>query len=432
MATSISGFLDLLISVRDVVWTPFATFFTKRGVPNGFGEGEYLAGRVLAYSDEAASYSDEALDSLIKIGDDLAEAGIELSDEAAQGMGKLATALPEDNFQRIVHNLCPSGLTLVNDHRTVGLASPLVAPACNVNFQKILENIGDWDETVLTGYKKLGDAGIDSDTLATFLVKYADEPVTSKKLLGIIGESSATWTWKSFNGLVKVTDEFGAEAIEHIAKKYADDVVEKTSEIYWRALTKLENSKEFENLTEIVKRYDHFDTDNFVFVLDKGRQDAIDVGLLRSTSPSDIDLLEQALFGKAHFFQRHGPSMSFEDMKLRVIGKHPTIPPAKATARFSDAATMDDAINKAFKGYKSVFEDYFVNGDTRPKGCTFEYGLHLGDGIINHGTINNPNLERVSSIARLNIVFARHPQAPNGFYLLTAYPLSPNRPPDLC
>ncbi len=51
----------------------------------------------------------------------------------------------------------------------------MVAPACNVNFQKILENVLQWDEEALDGFKSLLKTAGEKST-SNILETYADNP----------------------------------------------------------------------------------------------------------------------------------------------------------------------------------------------------------------------------------------------------------------
>ncbi|MCP4357439.1 MAG: hypothetical protein GY796_05405, partial [Chloroflexi bacterium] len=215
--TSISGFLDLLISVRDKVWTPFSNWFTKRGVPNGFGEGEYLAGRVLATSDEAASYSDEALDSLVKIGDDLAQGGVELSDEAAQGLGKLVNDIGGEKAQRFLKALpCSPGLAQVTS-RSAGLASPLLQTPgeCQELALKFFKDL-PVDDPARTGFSQLVDVVPVEDAIKIFQNKYDD--AARLKILGTLSNH-----WDEFAELPRKVDT--ERVLDLFAQFEAEDVL---------------------------------------------------------------------------------------------------------------------------------------------------------------------------------------------------------------
>ena len=231
--------LGLIRRVLHSAWDPFDALlkhYTDVGVNRlddlfalGFGDGGFLAGRVLTeLGDDAASLGDDAIELIAHVGDDLAEAGADLSDEAVGGLGRLTQSLPTERAKRILDGLCPGTFAQISHLRPPGLACPL-HQVCDFDlFERVLANIQQWDEAAQEGFERLARAGVDDQALANFLVKYADEPTLSKKMLGIVGNSSQTWSGLSFNGLVEIVDDVGIEAVENIARTYGDDVVEQT------------------------------------------------------------------------------------------------------------------------------------------------------------------------------------------------------------
>ncbi|MBN1993688.1 MAG: hypothetical protein JW953_13385 [Anaerolineae bacterium] len=134
------------------------------------------------------------------------------------------------------------------------MASPLYQ-TCDVGlFDNVLTAVKQWDNTALEGFERLAKAGVDDDTLAKFLIKYANDAPTSNKILKVVGESSVTWSKNSFEGLGRASDEFGVGVVETIAKDYADDAVEKTFDVFARSLVNWSDDA-FKDLAEVVNRH---------------------------------------------------------------------------------------------------------------------------------------------------------------------------------
>lgn len=147
--------LNILQDLLSQVWDPFVAWLAyvydhldelDEYYELGFGEGAYLAARALNLSDEIASYTPDIIRSISKIGDELAEAGIELSDEATEGLGELAKRQPEDHIRKILYGPCPVGLAQVGSTKIRGLASPLLIPeVCKQLGEEFLTNYLKWD-----------------------------------------------------------------------------------------------------------------------------------------------------------------------------------------------------------------------------------------------------------------------------------------------
>jgi|GEM_PF-3217616 len=231
---SIDEVFSLIQNVLGSVWEPFTALVKHYGATDlgklftlGFGEGSFLAGRVLK---QGAALSDEAINTLVKIGDDLGKAGVELSDNAVGGLGKLANSLPEGHLQGIVKNLCPGGVTQIVNYRVRGLASPLRQEVCNINFQKILENVVNLDEAGLDGFKKLAtQAHFTDNELAELLIVHADDRDTLNSLLRVVVDSQHI-NWNSaqtevLGRLIKNSGGLTANALKHVPLNSLDETL---------------------------------------------------------------------------------------------------------------------------------------------------------------------------------------------------------------
>ncbi|MCI0563088.1 MAG: hypothetical protein MN733_31810, partial [Nitrososphaera sp.] len=167
----------------------------------GFGDGGYLVGRILHFSDEAAAYSDEALEEIAHMGDDLAESGIELSDEAADGLGEATDTLGEQKTRELFTQCFLSAVSSVRD-KTAKHTHTARLTYERIAYRLLNTNAGLCDEALKVfetlsqnaqrGVSKLRSAGVDAESL---LLKYADEapPYTVlDDLFAIVEESSFT------------------------------------------------------------------------------------------------------------------------------------------------------------------------------------------------------------------------------------------------
>ncbi len=221
---------NLMKGHLDEVWQPFEALLRfygnnpqfgglKRIFTLGFDEGGFLAGMALTYSDEAVTYGDDVVQNVAKIGDRWGgEVVYSLGDEATAGVGKLAQRLKE-KAQGVANILCVGGVAQIANYRAPGLASPLIALPCDLELlDKVLANIKQWDQAALNGFERLAQAGVDDEALATFLLKYADDPTTANRLLNIINNlADDTLAKKTFLVLKKMTTSWSENAMMGVA-----------------------------------------------------------------------------------------------------------------------------------------------------------------------------------------------------------------------
>ncbi|MBN1993681.1 MAG: hypothetical protein JW953_13350 [Anaerolineae bacterium] len=206
LSEKITRVLAIINDVLHSVWDPFVRLLKYLWEYDmwdelgdiGFGEGGFIAGRALLSN---GSLTPDVVRTLAHLGDDLAKAGIKLSDEAIEGLGKLA---------RYSGNEFREGLITAIRKKNPASLEPL------------LVNANAWDEVAGEGFGKLARAGIDDDALSDFLIKHADDAPTSNKMLSIIGNSSRTWNGQAFDGLGKVVEHSGIEIAESLANRFPD------------------------------------------------------------------------------------------------------------------------------------------------------------------------------------------------------------------
>lgn len=151
----------------------------------GFDDGSRLVGGIIR---RGLSLSDEALRVVDTIGDDLAEAGIKLSDEAEDGVGILAKNVdPEEalSFSDELMSLCG---TMGSGKSSAKMARLALASNTSECVNQVQEIIGKLDQVAQKGLKKLCKSlGSEAAELAW---RHADNPERLKGMFRILGESS--------------------------------------------------------------------------------------------------------------------------------------------------------------------------------------------------------------------------------------------------
>lgn len=149
----------------------------------GFSDGGYLVGRLLHLSDAAAAYSDELLETVARVGDDVAEAGAELSDEAVDGLDELASRLPSNKTDEILNSFCPVRAARTNgaayassyvrkDH--LGKPSAQIPVNCREIVEEVFGSLNGWSDDALNGLQRLANNGWTSDDIRRLVVRAAD------------------------------------------------------------------------------------------------------------------------------------------------------------------------------------------------------------------------------------------------------------------
>ena len=202
-------FLQNLFTGGLNLWNNFVTFVRRVGAGTlllmGFDEGSDLVGAILR---RGGSLSDEALRMVDNIGDDMFKAGIELSDEAKDGVGVLAKNVdPEEalGFSDELMALCGA---IGYGRSTAKMARLALASSSSDCVNQVVQIIGEMDEVAQQGLNKLCKS-IGGDNMAALAKKYSgtDELANAfKKTLSLVASDPkfAGWTSKAS---VKTLDE---------------------------------------------------------------------------------------------------------------------------------------------------------------------------------------------------------------------------------
>jgi len=185
-------FLSDLFTGGLKLWDNFVAFVKRVGVVRllswGFDEGSLLVGGIIR---RGSSLSDEALRAVDNIGDELFEAGIKLSDEAANGLARATKLMNGDELKQFTNKL-------VNTCVVSKSAAKLARPALTCN-PDLLENI-------LKSIKQLDDDGlivavanvknkIGLDNFGNLIAKYGSDPIQltdATKIFSVLGDSAVS------------------------------------------------------------------------------------------------------------------------------------------------------------------------------------------------------------------------------------------------
>jgi len=179
---SIDEVFSLIQNVLGSVWEPFVALVKHYGTAGlgklftlGFGEGGFLAGRVLRQGGEFNDV-DKVVEGVAEIGDDLlAEGAADLSDDATKFLGEMVDDAGKNNTRVLLEGItCPAGITQVTYRKMLGLASPLFATAAD-RCLEALANITPGNAQ--DGFKKLmGTTEADAQEALKVWNKYQSHP----------------------------------------------------------------------------------------------------------------------------------------------------------------------------------------------------------------------------------------------------------------
>jgi len=196
------------------LWDNFVAFVKRVGAGTlrklGFDQGSLLVGRILNLG---VDLSDEALVSLKHVADDLVSASVDLSDEAAEGLGVAAKMMGGDDLKRFVQKL-GNACAVTSIHGSFKLARPVAACSAEIlnkyftSLQKISLDSDVFSKTQILFYK------IGEDDFAKLVEKYASDPDNldrAKYIFGVLGNPSVS------TDAVKTAMKQGPEAAEALS-----------------------------------------------------------------------------------------------------------------------------------------------------------------------------------------------------------------------
>ncbi|MCI0551447.1 MAG: hypothetical protein L0287_10855, partial [Anaerolineae bacterium] len=172
-------FLSDLFTGGFQLWDNFVEFVKRVGAGTlllmGFDEGSLLVGGIIR---RGSSLSDEALRALDSVGDNLAKAGIKLSDEAADGLALAAKSLGGDELRRFMNalgNTCSVG-RIRHGGKLARLSKASVPSVCDPQLvKKVLTSYKRFDDATLTASGKLAEK-LGAENWATWMLTFANNP----------------------------------------------------------------------------------------------------------------------------------------------------------------------------------------------------------------------------------------------------------------
>jgi hypothetical protein len=181
-------FVRKLLTGEFRLWDNFIAFVRRVGadtlVKMGFDEGGDLVGRIIRQGTEL---SDEALRAVDDVGDALATTGARLGDDAADGLGFVATNLDETGTKRFVDAI--GGACGIAAVPGLKLAKSMPPTACNPEVvEDVLRTIAtDWDDVAKNGFRKLSKS-MDPWEMGVLIAKYDEAPDVVRQTLELVSD----------------------------------------------------------------------------------------------------------------------------------------------------------------------------------------------------------------------------------------------------
>jgi hypothetical protein len=233
ITTTIHSLNDAIQVLQDILsgglrlWDDFTTLVKRVGATRliswGVNDSTFLVGHILRLLGTSVSLSDEALTALKSVTDDLVAAGVDLSDDAAQGLGKMAKSMERDQFQRLVNavgNTCDVGMINHASKRT-RITKATFSGSGTCLPATIFTSYKNFDDETLTALKKMAER-VEFNDFTELLAKYATDPDNldrAKYIFNVLGNPAV-----STNAVKKATEQGpeAAEAFSLWAKDFPD------------------------------------------------------------------------------------------------------------------------------------------------------------------------------------------------------------------
>jgi hypothetical protein len=217
------GLEALINAIKDLfeggakLWESFVAFVQRVGtdllLKMGFDEGSAFVGRMLRAGE---SLTDESILAADRLGDKLAEAGVELSDDAVKGTADAERILGESETEELFQG-CLLGMWT----RPAKLASMILGIKCD----EFPETFGGLSEEAQKGFSKIPES-----KLKLFLESGLEEEQL-EKIGQVANKFGKELTEDATDGLVKLVQNDLGEVAEQIATKYSDEVAENTFQL---------------------------------------------------------------------------------------------------------------------------------------------------------------------------------------------------------
>lgn len=213
-------FVRMLLTGTTHLWDDFAAFARRVGsemlVELGFDEGSWLAGKVIRMGGD--NLSDDVVRSLTSIGNDLADAGVDLSsltDEAAEGLGDLGRRLDGEDLELFVdgvRQVCP-----------IGILSPVEHPDASTGCDDLISALSDlaaMSEKAKEGIRLLTQKEFTTDFLGTLYARYVNKPGRAQTLFESFGhaDNAVELFAKYLDDVFMVTSRYGDEGVAALSK----------------------------------------------------------------------------------------------------------------------------------------------------------------------------------------------------------------------
>ncbi len=198
----------------------------------GINDGSLLLGRVINSGAEIVGDS-EMLRAIKLVGEDLAKVGVELSDEAVDGLGKLTKQLGKDDLPKLMKEL--------------GTNPSLT--------DKVLASYKLFDADMLAGSGKIADA-IGAENLGQVMLKYANDPAKvadingdAVKIFGMLGNTVNANVLETAFQAGKATAGAGGPEALHTLALWGKSDLEKSSAIILAARA----GRDYQTIQDVIK-----------------------------------------------------------------------------------------------------------------------------------------------------------------------------------
>jgi hypothetical protein len=180
ITTTIHSLNDAIQVLQDILsgglrlWDDFITLVKRVGTTRliswGVNDSTFLVGHILRLLGTSVTLSDEALTALKSVSDDLVAIGVDLSDDAAQGLGLAAKGLGSNELRAFANTLKANG----PEH-----------------LETILKAYKNFDTVTREGAEKLAQK-LGGEKFAQLMSKFATNSFDSDQVFRILGNTNVS------------------------------------------------------------------------------------------------------------------------------------------------------------------------------------------------------------------------------------------------